>query len=579
MTIPSTRSVLLKPSLQFLILAQLRVIAFALLCALSVAVQAQSSVQVEQLELGAEALSAEKFAVLAKALPESKQVNPTHMKVKRGEPRLWRVRVLALEKEPAQLVLSINNSFDRDVRFFFPPNYAPQTHNLFDSTTPSEHSRFALAVRLPSDIKVGDVFFVEIPKPTAAALELRIRDRVSYARHDTNLVRIHSSVVSVMLCCCAVALCFFFILRERVWLFFVAYAIAATGYVLSRTGEIIAIFGGVSFDSAVWQASIILAMLHSGALFFFVCEFAKLKQTTPLGYKLMRALGWIALLLVGLSFMPAVAASSWLAAAVNSVALVSGPISVLSCIASGRQGVRAAWFYLIAFCPLIATFILTVAYMQGKMAGGDWVTVAFLSGHAFAAITLTLGMADQVLSYRQQRDEAEDKVNHDPLTGAFSRRAFDQKLGELLNQQRSSDPVTVCFLDIDYFKQVNDQFGHAVGDEALRFLVQQAEKELRGEHFISRIGGEEFVVVLPNTQLHAGLAIAEHIRQRIEVQGKQLFGHPLNLTVSIGVMTSTDQLHSPQALIAAADSAVYLAKSKGRNRVETMAIKLEEQSA
>jgi len=117
---------------------------------------------------------------------------------------------------------------------------------------------------------------------------------------------------------------------------------------------------------------------------------------------------------------------------------------------------------------------------------------------------------------------------------------------------------------------VNDQFGHALGDEALRLLVVQSQLELRSSDLLARMGGEEFIAVLPGAHVRDGLAIAERIRARIETHGKVISGKEVNLTVSIGVMESSVKLNCADALIDAADQALYLAKTRGRNRVESI---------
>ncbi|MCU0753571.1 MAG: GGDEF domain-containing protein [Xanthomonadales bacterium] len=507
---------------------------------------------------------------LAGAEWTSATVDPLQLRVERGEARVWRVRLEATLQVPKPWLLSIHNSFDSDVEVFFPPDYVGERHNLLRSTKGSEHSRFALALNVPQNLKAGDTFFIHVPSPKAASLELRLRDRVEYARHDLNLVRVHSVVVSVMLSCCAVAMCFFFVLREKVWLLFVGYTLASIAFVMSRTGELIAITGFVGLDRYLWQMATIFALLQAGILCFFAGEFARLRDATPKLNDGLRILGVILLLLGMLALLPGVSTSKWLPGIANTLAMLTIPISVVACWLSGRRGERAAWFYLGSTLPSSAGFILLVTHLNGEIRGGSmWVMLVFLAGHALAAITLTAGMADQVLSYRKQRDLALEDANRDPLTGAWNRRAFDRMLQSLIHRTTLDHPCTLCFLDLDYFKRVNDRFGHAIGDDALRFLVREVAFELRGGASIARLGGEEFAVVLPDTNLSAGLRIAERIRKRIEDHGKVISAQALDLTVSIGVATASDPNQAPQALMADADLALYQAKSMGRNRVAT----------
>lgn len=532
--------------------------------------QAQSPLRVELVDLDTRERNPERLRELADPAVTLPAVDPLQMRVQRGEPRTWRVRLEAGSEVPKPWLLSVHNSFDSDVEVYFPPDYSPQRYNLLHSATSSEHSRFALALSVPQDIQRGAVLFIHVPSPKAASLELRLRDRVEYARHDLNLVRVHSVVVSVMLSCCAVAMCFFFVLRERVWLLFVGYTVASIGIVMSRTGELIAITGLTGLDRYLWQMATVVSFLQGGVLCFFASEFARLRETTP---RLDRALRTIGVLLLGfgaLALLPAVSTSGWLPGIANTLALSTIPISVAACWLSGRQGVRAAWFYLGSALPTSAAFALIVVHLNGEIRGGStWVMVVFLASHALAAITLTAGMADQVLSYRKQRDRALEDAHRDPLTGAWNRRAFDPMLDSLMRRTTVDHPLTLCFLDLDFFKRVNDRFGHALGDDALRFLVREVTAELRGGASIARLGGEEFAVVLPDTGLADGRRIAEQIRKRVEDHGKVISAQALELTVSIGIASSSDPQQAPQSLMADADLALYRAKSMGRNRVAT----------
>ena len=259
-----------------------------------------------------------------------------------------------------------------------------------------------------------------------------------------------------------------------------------------------------------------------------------------------------------------------MASLANGLLLIGVSITIYASFSSARQGSRQAVFFLIAYLPQLLATAFFIAQMRGILSG-VWVSVVFLSSYAFSSTVLSLGMADQVLGYRKQRDAAVHESERDPLTGAFNRRAANHALArEIKRLDTARGSLAVCFFDLDFFKRVNDQFGHALGDEALRLLVSQAQLELRSSDFLARMGGEEFIAVLPGAYLRDGIAIAERIRARVEKYGQTIAGLPVNLTVSVGVMASNAKLNSADALINAADQALYLAKSRGRNRVETI---------
>ena len=156
----------------------------------------------------------------------------------------------------------------------------------------------------------------------------------------------------------------------------------------------------------------------------------------------------------------------------------------------------------------------------------------------------------------------------DALTGAWNRRALDEVLKQqLAHYAASGRPFSILMLDIDFFKNINDEFGHLVGDDVLRAFAQALRAFLRSADFCARFGGEEFVVVLPETALPTALEIGERIRSGIAA-APLLTMPKIQATVSIGV-ASIAKGQDIGELFAAADAAVYLAKNEGRNQVRS----------
>jgi diguanylate cyclase (GGDEF)-like protein len=124
-------------------------------------------------------------------------------------------------------------------------------------------------------------------------------------------------------------------------------------------------------------------------------------------------------------------------------------------------------------------------------------------------------------------------------------------------------------VDIDHFKLVNDSLGHAAGDKVLRSMTQMMEKSLRETEIVCRYGGEEFLIILPQTRPQEAKVVAERMRQAIEksVFTPTLGEEPVRITISCGIAAYPEQGENLEQLIAAADAALYAAKSQGRNRV------------
>ena len=141
---------------------------------------------------------------------------------------------------------------------------------------------------------------------------------------------------------------------------------------------------------------------------------------------------------------------------------------------------------------------------------------------------------------------------------------------EVSRAHRMQRDVALLMLDLDRFKMINDHYGHPAGDEVLQKFVEVAKECLRREDLLGRYGGEEFMILLPDTSPIAARVVAERIRVAISVTRLTIGTRNIRFTVSIGIASVTDGISLDQ-LLKSADSAVYLAKSRGRNRVEVAA--------
>jgi two-component system cell cycle response regulator len=158
----------------------------------------------------------------------------------------------------------------------------------------------------------------------------------------------------------------------------------------------------------------------------------------------------------------------------------------------------------------------------------------------------------------------------DQLTGLFNRRYMSRHLSTLIgNTAKTGKPVSFLIMDIDYFKQVNDTYGHDIGDEVLREFAQRISANVRGIDLACRYGGEEFVVVMPDTDMNFAYMVAERLRQAVADAPFHIGADPgqLPVTISIGVTCSEGAEDTADSLLKRADKALYRAKRDGRNRV------------
>jgi len=191
-----------------------------------------------------------------------------------------------------------------------------------------------------------------------------------------------------------------------------------------------------------------------------------------------------------------------------------------------------------------------------------------------AELLARVGAAVHVKQLQDQlhlRNAELDRLSRtDALTGLYNRMHLDQELARLHNDAvRHGDGLCVLLLDLDHFKRINDEHGHATGDQALRTFADRLSAELRAGDIGGRWGGEEFLVVLPRTDLDGALSMAERIRSSTASEPIAADGVTVELTVSGGCAAGPGD--SPAALVHQADTCLYRAKLEGRNRIVTTA--------
>uniref|UniRef100_E1TBM0 diguanylate cyclase n=1 Tax=Burkholderia sp. (strain CCGE1003) TaxID=640512 RepID=E1TBM0_BURSG len=203
-----------------------------------------------------------------------------------------------------------------------------------------------------------------------------------------------------------------------------------------------------------------------------------------------------------------------------------------------------------------------------------------LAGTVALAWVITVSYVRERRHHRATRDLAEQlqsantllsaEARHDALTGALSRRYFlDLLRHEIDRAHLGNQPLCMAIADLDHFKQINDRFGHAAGDRALEHFVDTCRAELRGADAIGRLGGEEFGLLLPATDLAGGREVVERLRLRLKAVPSSKLPASVTLSVSIGITElSVDDL--PERIMSRADMALYAAKTGGRDRTEAL---------
>jgi diguanylate cyclase (GGDEF)-like protein len=201
-----------------------------------------------------------------------------------------------------------------------------------------------------------------------------------------------------------------------------------------------------------------------------------------------------------------------------------------------------------------------------QLADGRWIEFSeHRTPHGY-----TVSSRIDITERKRLEQELRALASTDELTGLANRRQFMQRLEEELERVRRQTTRAACvlMLDLDHFKQVNDRHGHAAGDRLLQHFGQLLRQELRSVDTAARMGGEEFAVILPGTDMRTAQAIAQRIGERLAAQPLNVGAQQLRVTVSVGVAAIDGADLSADAVLARADAALYRAKAQGRNRVE-----------
>lgn len=212
------------------------------------------------------------------------------------------------------------------------------------------------------------------------------------------------------------------------------------------------------------------------------------------------------------------------------------------------------------FCGLAA------AEMMGLWVGPTWLEEGLAGAFVLASLLLALGLSDKLLQLRRDRDLASRQATMDPVTKILNRHGIEERLFKEVEDARGrGDTLSIAFVDLDNFKDINDRHGHSVGDQCLRIVSWRLRNQLRRGDALGRYGGDEFLVVLPGHDAQSALRIAERMRVSVECRPLSMPDASVAASLSIGVAELAPG-ESMSSLFERADTALYASKAAGRNR-------------
>ena len=472
----------------------------------------------------------------------------------------WRLDPAA--SGPDHLLL-VYHPYSARVSVRMPPDYRVRTRTIFETDLDPAWSRRALAFPL----KGAGPVFIGI-EDARYPLQVAIRDAREHTAEDRGHTRVLFTSIGVLVGVSLVALVFWLVLRDRIYLWYAACMASQMLYLLCSNGEAYAMPGlrllGRFAAPGVW----FVATLSTIVSVNFLLVFAELRTRVPRLSRLLLLVGsWLPMLLLALLVSPWPADKGWFPGIGNLLLLLANIVAIVALTLAWRRGGRHAGQMLLAWVPLVVMSTARAVQLSIGAPLSPWLEYGLPLVLACTAVVLMLGLADRMQAFRSERDRARQDAQHDPLSGAYNRVGIMQRLQHAMAEARAgSRQLAVLFLDIDYFKQINDTHGHALGDACIRQLSWLVQEDLMPGESFGRLGGEEFMLVLPGVNGRHARDAAERLRRKVEGRSVVLDGVRVGMTVSIGSVEYAAP-ETADALVKRADAAMYAAKEAGRNRV------------
>ena len=472
----------------------------------------------------------------------------------------WRLDPAA--SGPDHLLL-VYHPYSARVSVRMPPDYRVRTRTIFETDLDPAWSRRALAFPLkgPGPVFIGI-------EDARYPLQVAIRDAREHTAEDRGHTRVLFTSIGVLVGVSLVALVFWLVLRDRIYLWYAACMASQMLYLLCSNGEAYAMPGlrllGRFAAPGVW----FVATLSTIVSVNFLLVFAELRTRVPRLSRLLLLVGsWLPMLLLALLVSPWPADKGWFPGIGNLLLLLANIVAIVALTLAWRRGGRHAGQMLLAWVPLVVMSTARAVQLSIGAPLSPWLEYGLPLVLACTAVVLMLGLADRMQAFRSERDRARQDAQHDPLSGAYNRVGIMQRLQHAMAEARAgSRQLAVLFLDIDYFKQINDTHGHALGDACIRQLSWLVQEDLMPGESFGRLGGEEFMLVLPGVNGRHARDAAERLRRKVEGRSVVLDGVRVGMTVSIGSVEYAAP-ETADALVKRADAAMYAAKEAGRNRV------------
>jgi diguanylate cyclase (GGDEF)-like protein len=429
-------------------------------------------------------------------------------------------------------------------------------------------SPIALVFPLPASLEAGTPLLLHVAHTHRVNVDFSIVAGEAWREYEKTRLIVSAAMYAALIAFATIAGCYWVALRERMFADYTCYLASLILFMTASTGLLYAAPGGDWLGRLGIHGQWAAATAAIGFAVGFSRDFLDTGRHAP---RLLRVMDRLrtALLLSAAAIAvwpgPASRFGMVMVAVLLPVNFLMIGLGVLAALGRNRYG----YYFLAGWVPLTAATSVRSLQAAGlvDIAASD--VYLYALGAVWEALVLTLGIADRVLGFRRERDAARKMAEQDVLTGLQSRRAIEMQLRALASEARAGGSgLGVLFVDIDHFKSINDRFGHGIGDVCLAAVAQRLQAELRDGDHLGRWGGEEFVALLPGANLDNAQHTSERILRAVSADPVQIASGDVSITVSIGIAVLDPMHDDMHSLLHRADSALYLAKANGRNRVE-----------
>ena len=431
-------------------------------------------------------------------------------------------------------------------------------------------SPVALVFPLPADLSANTPLLLHFDHHHLAQTHISVLSRDAALDRERQTLILATMLYSALASFALVTACFWLVVRERIYAQYAVFLLLWLTYMSTNSGLFYQLPGAWLLAALGIHGQWLILTLAAALPFGFAGEFLDVRRHAP------RLLPWFArvrnallagAVLIALSPWPC----AWYGMTIAFIAatLFTGLIGIGVHIALTTRD-RYAYFFLAGWVPMTLGSLLRLMQASGLVQVA--VMYMYALGVLMQAAVIMMGLADRLLRVRRERDLAQQAAEHDGLTGLLNRRALEQRLRALTDESRAGGAgLAMMFLDIDHFKTINDNHGHASGDLCLKAVAERITAELRSGDYLGRWGGEEFVALLPGSSIDDARYISERVRSSVAEHPVALEGRTVAVTISIGIAVFDPLRDNAAALTARADAALYRAKQAGRNRVEATA--------